>query len=56
MGAAKVEPAPFTVAGALLEEPELELELLSLLLPHAATPSASTTAEDAASALGDFTG
>jgi hypothetical protein len=49
-----VEPAPLTVAGSLPDE--LELELLVLLLPQAATPSASTAAVDAASALVEFTG
>src|SRR5919197_3522297 len=60
MGAAKVEPAPLRVTLPPLEdelppEPVL-LELLSLLLPQAATPSASAADRPRAMILFDLTG
>src|SRR5258706_1262137 len=54
MGAANVEPEPFSVAGADDAEDELPvLELLELVLlePHAVTPRTSTEAVAAASHL-----
>lgn len=57
MGAAKVEPDPFSVALTVLEEPPeaapVELELL-LLDPQALTPMANAPAVAAASHLRDI--